>query len=162
MLAEENVVRRDILLQSRQWHNDRGGENPPAPFSRQLERVRTVTGDANGRMWILQRLGHHLHISVLVVLAFVRKRVRGPGQQHHVEGLEKSSPTLVEWYIIAREMEWDRAPSGAIFQTAIAENVKGRGVLGIAQGMMQRQEIHCDAQANAVRALCQCTGDQQR
>src|SRR4029453_5639273 len=43
-----------------------------------------------------------------------------------------------EGHIVAGKMEWDRAPSGAILQASIAQDVEGRSIFRIAQRIMQR------------------------
>src|SRR5215218_821573 len=53
MLAKEDVVGSNVLLQTWHRHNDRRRKDAPATLPCQLERVRTVTGDADGRMRFL-------------------------------------------------------------------------------------------------------------
>src|SRR5215831_5480316 len=53
MLAEENVVGSQVLLQTWQRYHHRRRKDTPAALPCQLERVGTVTGDTDGRMRFL-------------------------------------------------------------------------------------------------------------
>jgi hypothetical protein len=81
---------------------------------------------------------HDLHIAILIVFAFVRKRIGSPGEQHDIESLEKPFTALFKGHIVTGKVDRDRAPSSTVLQAAIAEDVEGRSIFRIAQRLMQR------------------------
>src|ERR1051326_490944 len=112
-------------------------------------------------MRFLKRLGHHVHVVELVILAVIRKRRVGPGATHHLERFEKAWPTFLIADAIATVAVDERAPADAIYQSTAAQVIERRALLRQPQRIGQRQQLDAHTDFDAVRTSGDRRSDHQ-
>ena len=117
------------------------------------ERVGAIGGDANGWMRNLHGPGHDGEIPRVVVLPLVGEGLVGPRLQDEVERLLEARSALLLWDVVAGVVNRRGAPPDSELQAPVAEQVGGGGLLGGLHRVVQREQRHRGAQADAARAL---------
>ncbi len=104
-------------------------------------------------MRFLQRPRPNRHIVVVVESTFVIQLWLSPSFDNHIEIFFEPLAQIVEWNAESQRFPFDETMTNTELQPAAAQAIKGRVVLGDAQGIMIGQEQHGSADAHLVRSL---------
>src|SRR5580700_10782477 len=113
-------------------------------------------------MRLLERPGLHSYIGDLVKTALVGDPLFGPRAHDYFQRLLEALAALVARHPETLEVHRDRAAPRAVLQPPAGQQVGGGRLLGGAQWMMERQQRHRGAEANALGALRGRDRDHQR
>ncbi len=146
-------VRGHALAQQRQ----RGGRRARVDGHAQLrdvgEALRRVHGHPDGRVRALERLRHHREVLDLVERPVVAEAVLRPGQADDVEALREARAILRDGHPEAVELGGNGAAAHPELEAAAREDVRGGRLLRAGERVVQRQQRHRGADADALRAL---------
>ncbi len=135
----------------------RGGRRARVDRQPQLrdvgEALRRVHRDPDGRVRALERLRHHREVLDLVEPPVVAEAVLRPGQADDVEALGEAGAVLSDRDPEAVELGGNGAAAHPELEAAAREDVRGGRLLRAGERLVQRQQRHRGADANALGAL---------
>ena len=158
MLGHVGVEDAAELAQPLDGHAEAAGQEIEAAPHGGLDGIGALGGHPDGRSGLLHGQGEHGGLGNLEVLAVIAERLAAEAQHDDVDGLLPARPALGQVLAQALELVALIAPAQAHVEAPAGEQVDGGDLLGDDQRVMQRDDDHRGADADAARLVRQVQG----